>query len=88
MKKDILDIADALRANVIDIADAVKQLSNILSDRNDFVFIHEQTPPLHTELIVKSPDGIVYLCSWREAYNIFTVQEKGESSYDWSWKKI
>lgn len=50
--------------------------------------VYEETPPIHTELLVKSPEGIIHLASWRESYNIFTCQCKGQSSLDWQWKKI
>ena len=50
--------------------------------------VNDETPPIHIELLVKSPDGIVHLSSWREAYQIFTCQDKSESSLDWQWKTI
>jgi hypothetical protein len=40
------------------------------------------------ELLVKSPESIVHLASWRESYNIFTCQAKSESSLNWKWKTI
>jgi hypothetical protein len=48
----------------------------------------EETPPMHVELLVKSPEGIVHLSSWRESYNIFSCQAKSESSLNWKWKTI
>lgn len=51
-------------------------------------YVSEFIPPENTELLVKSPDGKVHLTSWRPAHNIFTVQEKTESSEDWKWRKI
>ena len=50
--------------------------------------VYEETPPIHVELLVKSPEGIVHLSSWRESYNIFSCQAKSESSSDWKWKTI
>ena len=50
--------------------------------------VYEETPPIHVELLVKSPEGIVHLSSWRESYNIFSCQAKSESSLDWKWKTI
>ena len=50
--------------------------------------VFEETPPIHVELLVKSPEGIIHLASWRESYNIFTCQHKSESSSDWKWKTI
>ena len=50
--------------------------------------VYEETPPIHVELLVKSPEGIVHLAGWRESYNIFTCQAKSESSLDWKWKTI
>jgi len=42
--------------------------------------VSEITPPKHIDVLAKSPEGIIHLCGWREAYNIFTVQNKSESS--------
>jgi hypothetical protein len=53
-----------------------------------FISVSEQEPPHNTELLAQSPTGDFYLCSWRPAYNIFTCQAKGESSWNWSWKLI
>jgi hypothetical protein len=53
-----------------------------------WISVGEQEPPHNTELLVKSPSGTLHLCSWRPAYNIFTVQTKSESSYDWQWMHI
>lgn len=50
--------------------------------------VFEETPPIHTELLIKSPEGIIHLASWRESYSIFTCQCKGESNLGWQWKKI
>jgi hypothetical protein len=50
--------------------------------------VYEETPPIHVELLVKSPESIVHLASWRESYNIFTCQAKSESSLNWKWKTI
>jgi hypothetical protein len=50
--------------------------------------VYDETPPSHIELLVKSPDGIVHLSSWRESYAIFSCQDKRESSLDWQWKTI
>lgn len=50
--------------------------------------VYEETPPIHVELLVKSPEGIVHLSSWRESYNIFSCQAKSESSLNWKWKTI
>jgi hypothetical protein len=48
----------------------------------------EETPPMHVELLVKSPEGIVHLSSWRESWHIFSCQAKSESSLNWKWKTI
>jgi hypothetical protein len=50
--------------------------------------VYEETPPIHVELLVKSPEGIVHLSSWRKSYNIFSCQAKSESSLNWKWKTI
>jgi hypothetical protein len=48
----------------------------------------DETPPINIELLVKSPNGIVHLSSWRESYAIFSCQDKRESSLHWQWKTI
>jgi hypothetical protein len=50
--------------------------------------VYEETPPIHVELLVKSPEGIVHLSSWRESWHIFSCQAKSESSLNWKWKTI
>ena len=45
-------------------------------------------PPKNKELLSLSPDGIVYLCFWREAYRVFSVQSKKESTEGWQWAEI
>jgi len=53
-----------------------------------WISVSEQMPPSSTELLVKSPDGLIHLANWRESYNIFTCQNKDESSYDWKYMEI
>lgn len=48
----------------------------------------EQPPPNNIELLVKAPNGLIHLANWRSSYNIFTCQEKSESSYNWKWMQI
>ena len=55
---------------------------------NDWRFVYETAPPEGQDVLARSPEGVVYLCSWRPAYDIFTVQGKKERSYDWEWKLI
>lgn len=55
---------------------------------NKWKYVNEQEPPTNVELLVKSPDEIVHLASWREGYKVFTCQCKNESSSDWQWKLI
>jgi hypothetical protein len=57
-------------------------------EQDSWKLVSEETPPIHVELLVKSPEGIVHLSSWRESYNIFSCQAKSESSFDWKWKTI
>lgn len=56
--------------------------------KNEWIDVIEQTPPLKTELLVKSPTGVTHIASWRAAYNIFTCQCKSESTLGWKWKLI
>jgi hypothetical protein len=57
-------------------------------EQNRWKTVSEETPPSNIELLVQSPEGIVHLSSWREAYDIFSCQAKSESSYNWKWKTI
>jgi len=65
-----------------------EEIIRLVEERIGFISVCEQEPPHETELLAKSPTGVVHLCSWRPAYNIFTCQAKSESSWDWSWKLI
>jgi len=57
-------------------------------EQDRFKTVYEETPPIDIELLVQSPEGINHLASWRSAYNIFTCQDKSESSLSWKWKTI
>jgi len=61
---------------------------NLKEEQNSWKSVSEEIPPSHVELLVKSPEGVVHLSSWRESYNIFTCQTKSESSFNWEWKTI
>lgn len=56
--------------------------------QSKWVAVSEQTPPKNIDLLAKCPEGHIHICNWREAYNIFTVQTKDESSFDWQWMEI
>ena len=57
-------------------------------EQDSWKSVSEETPPTSVELLVKSPNGVIYLSNWRESYQIFFCQEKSESSLDWKWKPI
>lgn len=59
-----------------------------LEERIIWKNVFEETPPKNVELLAKSPEGVIHLCSWRETHSIFTVQNKNESSFNWQWKHI
>ena len=44
-----------------------------------------ECPPIHKELLVKSPDGVYHIASYRKAYNIFTCQVKSETIDRWKY---
>ena len=44
-----------------------------------------ETPPIHEELLVKSPDGVYHIASYRKAYQIFTCQVKSETMHGWKY---
>jgi hypothetical protein len=88
MKEQILKIAEQLKHDEITTDYAQSLLLGLFGVSGSFISVSEQEPPHNTELLAKSPTGVVHLCSWRPAYNIFTCQSKSESSWDWSWKLI
>lgn len=55
---------------------------------NEFKSVWDKTPPSNTTLLVKSPKGEHFVTTWRSAYEIFSVQEKGEISDNWQWKLL
>ena len=68
--------------------DGVRLGAKWQQEQDSWKSVSEETPPTSVELLVKSPEGIVHLSSWRESYNIFSCQAKSESSSDWKWKTI
>lgn len=68
--------------------DGTQAINNYWKEKTGWKRVSEHTPPTHKELLVKSPEGVIHLANWREAYSIFTCQGKRESSYDWQWKEI
>ncbi len=45
-------------------------------------------PPANKVLLVLDPNGGLHLCSWRSGYDVFTVQNKEESTVGWMWSEI
>jgi hypothetical protein len=87
MKEDIIDIAKQLEQSRISLEEAKHLLAELVAPK--FVPVHEQTPPEMVELLAKDPDGgTIHLTQWRPGYNIFTCQDKRESSFNWEWKLI
>ena len=68
--------------------DGTQAINNYWKEKTGWKTVSVHTPPLHKEILAKSPGGVIHLTNWREAYNIFTCQGKDESSYDWQWKEI
>ena len=56
--------------------------------KNPWTLVSFNQPPSNVELLVQSPAGVNHLANWREAYSIFTCQDKSESSADWKWRLI
>jgi hypothetical protein len=88
MEDKIFDIVTDLLREDITKTEAIGNLLVLFSVSGSFISVSEQEPPHNTELLAKSPTGTVHLCGWRPAYNIFTCQDKSESSWNWSWKLI
>ena len=88
MKEQIYKICTQINDGQISVVEAQEQLLLLFSVSGSFISVSEQEPPHNTELLAKSPTGTVHLCGWRPAYNIFTCQDKSESSWNWSWKLI
>jgi hypothetical protein len=66
----------------------IEQAKEMEVNKNAWKLVDEEIPPSDVELLVKSPNGIVHLAYWRPLYDIFTCQDKRESSLDWKWKLI
>ena len=94
MNKETLEEAAENYAKQFDYAeDSSPQLDFIegakwQQEQDRWKTVCEETPPIHVELLVKSPEGIVHLSSWRESWHIFSCQAKSESSLNWKWKTI
>ena len=88
MKEQILEIADKLRNGEVDHNEAKILLLSLFGVSGGFISVSDKEPPHNVELLAKSPTGIIHLCSWRSAYNIFTCQVKSETSLDWQWKLV
>ena len=86
MKNNILDITKQLDSDNITVEVARELLLDALGV--NWIYVDNQTPPNNIELLVMSPSGTHYLTTWRPAYNIFSCQSKGSSTYDWKWKLI
>jgi hypothetical protein len=71
-----------------DFKDGVFEGAKWQQEQDRWKTVYEETPPMHVELLVKSPEGIVHLSSWRESWHIFSCQAKSESSLNWKWKTI
>ena len=88
MKKQINDLLLKMQNGENCIGETANELLNLYNVSGSFISVGEKEPPKHIELLVQSPEGQNYLSSWREAYNIFTCQNKGDDSFDWKWKEI
>ena len=88
--KEMWDNRETPHAQIIGYMEGyLKTIKNELDQEDDsWKLVSEKTPPINVELLVKSPEDIVHLSSWRESYNIFSCQEKSESSSNWKWKTI
>ena len=84
----LIYIADLFKNNVINFDSASNSLLELLDSPNRWVSVAEKEPPKSMEVLVKSPDDVVSIASWRPAYKIFSNQSKHEDSFDWSWKLI
>ena len=82
------DIISGLKWGNLDPIEAHDRVLALFGVSNSFISVGEKEPPKNIELLVQSPEGQNHLASWREAYSIFTCQNKGEDSFDWKWKEI
>lgn len=88
MKEEILNIAQKLYHNHLTPETATNLLLDLFNVSNMFIPVSKQVPPANVELLVKSPNGTIYISSWRHGYNIFSCQSKDEISFNWGWKFI
>lgn len=63
-------------------------VDTVVSNHIDFKYVSDVEPPHDVEILVKSPTGIIHLSHWRPSYNIFTCQDKSDSTDGWSWRTI
>jgi hypothetical protein len=87
MKEEILKIAEDLKNGVYSEEESKSFLLELFGV-DQWVLVSECEPPKDIEILAKSPEGIVHLCNWREAYKIFTVQAKYDDSSNWHWKYV
>lgn len=83
---DVQDMYSAEIKSVIDFNDGFDVAKKLFEPK--WINVGEKAPPKNESVLAKSPEGVIHICNWREAYNIFTVQTKDESSFDWKWMEI
>lgn len=88
MKEKILKIASDLSYNDLTVEQAKEQLLALFGVNDDWKYVYELEPPSHCDILSKDPDGHIYLTNYRMAYNIFSCQDKRESSSQWQWKHV
>jgi len=81
-------ITDNLHYQMVEDISSLLILFDAQKRAYEWKYVSELEPPKHIELLVKSPEDVIHLTSWRDGYKIFTCQNKSESSYDWQWKQI
>lgn len=50
--------------------------------------VKDEEPEPNKLVVAKSPDGACHICHWRDGYEIFTCQCKGEYAGDWEWSYL
>jgi len=66
----------------------IDKVVEFIEYNNGFKYVSEETPPKYVDLLTMDPKGNYHITSWREAHNVFSCQNKFDSSYDWKWRKL
>lgn len=88
MKKKITELVNSTMLSRKRKDELIESLSSLYDSSINWSYVKDKEPPKNIVVLAKDTDCNIHLCQWREAHEIFTVQCKGEDSFDWQWKII